>query len=41
LGQKKLARLACVNAAFAVEIFGGIDDAFDEDLHEVKPTRVR
>jgi len=36
-GAKKLARLACVNAAFAVEIFGGIDDAFDEDLHEVKP----
>jgi histidine ammonia-lyase len=36
-GAKKLLRLACVNAAFAVEIFGGIDDAFDEDLHEVKP----
>lgn len=36
-GAKKLLRLACVNAAFAVEIFGGIDDAFDEDLHAVKP----
>jgi histidine ammonia-lyase len=36
-GAKKLQRLACVNAAFAMEIFGGIDDAFDEDLHEVKP----
>jgi histidine ammonia-lyase len=36
-GAKKLLRLACVNAAFAVEIFGGIDDAFDEDLHDVKP----
>lgn len=36
-GAKKLLRLACVNAAFAIEIFGGIDDAFDEDLHEVKP----
>jgi histidine ammonia-lyase len=36
-GAKKLQRLACVNAAFAIEIFGGIDDAFDEDLHEVKP----
>jgi histidine ammonia-lyase len=36
-GAKKLLRLACVNAAFAVEIFGGIDDAWDEDLHKVKP----
>lgn len=36
-GAKKLLRIACVNAAFAVEIFGGIDDAFDEDLHSVKP----
>ncbi len=37
MGAKKLARIACVNAAFAMEIFGGIDDAFDEDLHRVKP----
>ena len=36
-GAKKLLNLACVNAAFSVEIFGGIDDAFDEDLHAVKP----
>lgn len=36
-GAKKLLRLAYVNAAFAIEIFGGIDDAFDEDLHNVKP----
>ena len=36
-GAKKLLRVACVNAAFALEIFGGIDDAFDEDLHKVKP----
>ncbi|MBD3391653.1 MAG: histidine ammonia-lyase [Chitinivibrionales bacterium] len=36
-GAKKLLRIACVNAAFAIEIFGGIDDAFDEDLHAVKP----
>jgi histidine ammonia-lyase len=36
-GAEKLYNLACVNAAFAVEIFGGIDDAFDEDLHLVKP----
>ena len=36
-GAKKLLRLACVNAAFSMEIFGGIDDAFDEDLHIVKP----
>jgi len=36
-GAEKALRIACVNAAFAVEIFGGIDDAFDNDLHEVKP----
>lgn len=36
-GAKKLLRLACVNAAFSMEIFGGIDDAFDEDLQNVKP----
>lgn len=36
-GARKLLNLACVNAAFAIEIFGGIDDAFDEDLHHVKP----
>jgi len=36
-GAHKLLNIACVNAAFAIEIFGGIDDAFDEDLHQVKP----
>ena len=36
-GAQKLLSLACVNAAFAMEIFGGIDDAFDEDLHRLKP----
>jgi histidine ammonia-lyase len=36
-GAKKLLNLSCVNGAFALEIFGGIDDAFDEDLHLVKP----
>ena len=36
-GAEKLFRVACANAAFAMEIFGGIDDAFDEDLHAVKP----
>ncbi len=36
-GAEKLYNIACVNAAFAVEIFGGIDDAFDEDLHLLKP----
>jgi len=36
-GANKLMRLSCVTAAFAIEIFGGIDDAFDEDLHRVKP----
>ena len=35
-GAKKALRIACVNAAFAIEIFGGIDDAFDSDLHHVK-----
>jgi len=34
---KKVLRAACVSAAFAVEIFGGIDDAFDPDLHRFKP----
>lgn len=34
---QKALRIACVNATFAIEIFGGIDDAFDMDLHEVKP----
>lgn len=36
-GAKKLLNIACINGAFAMEIFGGIDDAFDEDLHAVKP----
>jgi histidine ammonia-lyase len=36
-GARRLLNVACVNAAFALEIFGGIDDAFDEDLHRVKP----
>ncbi len=36
-GARKLLRVSCVTGAFALEIFGGIDDAFDEDLHRVKP----
>ncbi|MEJ2200436.1 MAG: aromatic amino acid ammonia-lyase [Desulfuromonadaceae bacterium] len=36
-GAKKLLNIACVTGALALEIFGGIDDAFDEDLHRVKP----
>ena len=36
-GANKLLNISCVTAAFAMEIFGGIDDAFDEDLHLVKP----
>jgi histidine ammonia-lyase len=36
-GARKLLALSCVTAAFALEIFGGIDDGFDEDLHAVKP----
>ncbi len=35
-GAKKLLRLSCVTGAFSIEIFGGIDDAFDEDLHKTK-----
>ena len=34
---RKLLHLSCVTAAFALEIFGGIDDAFDADLHAQKP----
>jgi len=36
-GANKLLNISCVTGAFAIEIFGGIDDAFDEDLHLVKP----
>lgn len=36
-GARKLFNLACVTGAFSLEIFGGIDDAFDADLHFVKP----
>jgi histidine ammonia-lyase len=36
-GAKKLLRVGCVTGAFSLEIFGGIDDAFDEDLHRIKP----
>lgn len=37
MGAKKLLRIGCVGGAFGVELFGGIDDAFDEDLHRLKP----
>ena len=37
INAQKLFRLGCVTGAFGIEIFGGIDDAFDEDLHRVKP----
>lgn len=36
-GAEKALNVACVNASFAIEIFGGIDDAFDMDLHFLKP----
>ena len=36
-GAQKLLNIACVTGAFSLEIFGGIDDAFDADLHRVKP----
>ncbi len=35
-GARQLLRLSCVTGAFALEIFGGLDDAFDEDLHQLK-----
>jgi histidine ammonia-lyase len=34
---RKALNIACVTAAFSVEIFGGINDAYDRDLHAVKP----
>lgn len=34
---EKTLKIACINAAFAMEIFGGIDDAFDMDLQTLKP----
>ncbi len=36
-GARKVLNVAVVNAAFAIEIFGGINDAFDLDLHALKP----
>lgn len=36
-GAKKLLRISYVTGAFGIELFGGIDDAFDVDLHRVKP----
>jgi histidine ammonia-lyase len=36
-GAQRLLNLSCVTAALALEIFGGLDDAFDEDLHRLKP----
>jgi histidine ammonia-lyase len=36
-GARKLLRISCITAAFGLEIFGGIDDAYDEDLHKIKP----
>ncbi|WP_224984085.1 HAL/PAL/TAL family ammonia-lyase [Geomonas agri] len=36
-GARKILNLSLFTGAFALEIFGGIDDAFDEDLHLVKP----
>ena len=36
-GAKKLLRVSYVTGAFGIELFGGIDDAFDADLHQLKP----
>jgi histidine ammonia-lyase len=36
-GAQRLLNLSCVTAAMALEIFGGLDDAFDADLHRLKP----
>ncbi len=35
--SQKLLQVSVATASFAMEIFGGIDDAFDPDLHELKP----
>lgn len=34
---KKLINGSIMTAAFGMEIFGGLDDAFDPDLHAIKP----
>lgn len=36
-GAEKLLTASITTASFAMEIFGGIDDAFDPDLHGIKP----
>lgn len=36
-GAQQLLNLSCVTGALAIEIFGGINDSLDEDLHMVKP----
>jgi histidine ammonia-lyase len=36
-GARQLLRASCITAALAAEVFGGLDDAFDEDLHRAKP----
>ncbi|OQY19036.1 MAG: histidine ammonia-lyase [Desulfobacteraceae bacterium 4572_35.1] len=36
-GAKKLLHVSYVTGAFGIELFGGIDDAFDVDLHRLKP----
>jgi histidine ammonia-lyase len=35
--SQDLLNVSCMSATFALEIFGGIDDALDEDLHQLKP----
>lgn len=35
--SKKLLNGSILSASFGMEIFGGIDDAFDPDLHKIKP----
>jgi histidine ammonia-lyase len=36
-GVQKVLNLSCVTAAFAMEIFGGTEDVYDENLHRIKP----
>jgi len=36
-GAERLLEAACAAAAFGAEIFGAVDDAFDPDLHALKP----
>lgn len=38
-GAHQLLNLACITGAWGMEVFGGLDDAYDSDLHRLKPHR--